>query len=166
MAGNRPRAYQDLLLSRGEQGIRPGVLRMLFRGGPARQVATDDTRMGRSESVRPATTRMLFRGGPARAVATQDLRVGHDGESSIMPGEMEMLSAGGDVGEDAGLSDELIMAAEDVGDAFKAYSNSWGDRPDENDSRVERESKEASKRVKAEILAQALKTFFLLCDED
>lgn len=132
MAGRRARAGDDLLHSRhfaggvtagkdlrvskeDGSGIRPGIFQMLFKGGPARQTAGADTRMGRSEGVRPGTGQPLFRGGPARGVASEDLRMHHDGEDGIRPANYEPLADGGEA-----FSAEEKLAAHECMSAFKS----------------------------------------------
>lgn len=63
--------------------------------------------------------------------------------------------------ESIDVTDNEIMAAEDVADALR---DSYMPQTNENDSAVERASKEASRRAKAEILAKTLKAFWLICD--
>jgi hypothetical protein len=90
----------------------------LFRGGRAdRQLAVDDTRLGRHENVRPVMGKMLFRGGPAKAVATEDLRMHHDGEDEIKPANFKNLDHGGEVDE---FSSEEKLAAHEVMSALKS----------------------------------------------
>lgn len=77
--------------------------------------------------------------------------------AKVAPDEPEHDDLGIDV------SEEEIEAAVDVADALR---DSYMPQVSENDSKIERASKEASKRAKAEILAKTLKAFFLLCDAD
>lgn len=138
------------------------TLAMLFPGGTARPMASADLRTGRHEDIRPSTRQMLSRGG--RALAGEDLRTGRDHND---PDDDEMLSDGGEVEDDdldVEVSDELIIAAEDVADALQG--GYFGASPSESDSKVERASKEAAKRARAKILAQSLKSFFLICSSE
>lgn len=170
MAGNRARAIEDLRVDKAGRKARPGYLQMLFAGGAARAEAADDLRMGRRETIRPGTSRMLFKGGRARAEATEDLRMGRGEETEAEPSDRKMLSDGGEAEDeddelDGEVSEECIIAAEDIMDVLQG-GGFYGDRPSDNDTKVEKASKEASRRAKAKILAQVLKSFVLLARGD
>jgi len=159
--GGAPRALaaEDVRMGRHEN-IRPGTRQMLFKGGSVnRAKAVDDLRLGRHENIRPGTKQMLFKGGSAhRALATEDLRLGR--HEDIEPGTYEMLYEGGEADEyeeDGEVSDELIMLAEDLCDAFSGYG--MGLRSSDDDSKVEAAIKDAGHRAKGKIIAQILKAF-------
>lgn len=125
-------------------------MRRYFGGG---QTADDDLREGSSAARRqkPSTLQMLFGGGKAGKVESQ-LRGRADAE----------LEIDDDMGVD--VSDELIIAAEDIMDSLQ--SGYFGSSPSDSDSKVEKASKEAAKRARAKILAQSLKSFFMICDSE
>ena len=110
--------------------------------------------------AKPGLFLALSRGGFAadRGFADEDLR----GDGGVHPLARQMLADGGEV-DDVEVSDGLIVAAEDIMDSLNAYV---GGSPSESDSKVERASKEAARRAKAKILAQSLKSFFMLCDAE
>lgn len=90
------------------------------------------------------------------------------GTLSMLFGKDEPKKHKMDDGEDgdemeADVSDEEIIAAEDVMDALSGY---YGPSMSDSDSKVEKAAKEAAKRARAKVLAQALKAFLLLADED
>lgn len=111
--------------------------------------------------MRPGVLQMLFRGGSARAEADDDLRMGH--REDVEPGTKQMLSEGGDVDPlDEDVGEDLIVAAEDIMDCM---GDSYiGRAPGPDDSKIEKATKEASRRAKAKILAQALKAFVLMVE--
>lgn len=167
MAGKRGRAGEDLRTDSGRErsaGIRPGLLESLFSGGVAKGTAQSDLRMGRS-AARPAEGKMLFAGGKARSLATEDLRMGAKGEGSDKPQNLKMLADGGEVddgddGQDDGgsVSDAEIVAAEDIMDCLSGGFG-YGSSPSDNDSKMEKASKEAARKARAQVFAQALKAF-------
>jgi hypothetical protein len=162
MFGGGTTADKDLRVGSAAAGrMRPGVLQMLFPGGAAKPMASADLRMGRSEGIRPGTRQMLGRGG--RALADEDLRTGRDRNE---PDDEQPLALGGEVDDDLGVdvSDDLVIAAEDIMDALQG--GYFGSSPSESDSKVERASKEAAKEARAKILAQALKAFFTICESE
>lgn len=139
-----------------------GVLQMLFQGGSARALASDDNTTRHMKSgLKPGMGKALFAGGAVRSLAREDLRMDHEGEDADKPHNLEMLSDGGEAGE---CSEECLAAAEDIMDVLGG--GFYGDRPSDSDNKVERASKEASRRAKAKMLADALKAFFLAVDED
>lgn len=100
-----------------------------------------------------STLAMLFKGG---------MPGGDDGRR---PTNAQGLARGGEVDDELDgpeVSDEEIIAAEDIMDSLQ--SGYFGGSPSESDSKVERASKEAAKRARAKILAQALKAFCLIVD--
>lgn len=60
------------------------------------------------------------------------------------------------------MPEELISAAEDIMDVLDG--GAYAPSPSEADSRVQRESKEAARRAKANVLAEVLHNFFMMCD--
>jgi hypothetical protein len=64
----------------------------------------------------------------------------------------------------AALPEGLLVAAEEIMDVL---GGSWGsEAPSDSDSKVQKATKAASRRAKAEILAQALLDFFQIADGD
>jgi hypothetical protein len=62
----------------------------------------------------------------------------------------------------AALPDGLLVAAEEIMDVL---GGSWGsESPSDSDSKVQKATKAAARRAKAEILAQALLDFFQIAD--
>lgn len=135
--------------------------RSYFGGG---QTADDDLREGSSAArrSRPSTLQMLFGGGQT---ADKGLRSWRD--QGPGPREDQMLARGGEVEDDdlgVEVSDELIIAAEDIMDSLQG--GYFGSSPSDSDSKVEKASKEAAKRARAKILAQSLKSFFMICESE
>jgi hypothetical protein len=165
MAGKRARAFEDLRSDSGrrESGIKPGLLQSLFSGGVSKGSASADLREGRAPA-RPSSRQSLFAGGKARSLASENLIMGAPGEGSDRPGNLQPLADGGEVGDDgADVGDGLIIAAEDIMDCLGSY---FGASPSDSDSKVEKATKEASRRARAKILAQALKSFFMQLDSE
>lgn len=172
MAGKRARAFEDLRVSRagGDKAKKPPLLNMLFAGGSVeRPLATDDLRMGRREGIRPRTMAMLFAGGKTRSLAREDIRMGAPGEGSDKPQNLKMLADGGEAddedyeGDEIQVSDALVMATQDFLDCLTGY---YGPSVSESDSKVERASKDAARKARAEIAAKAFKAMVMLADED
>jgi hypothetical protein len=132
---------------------RSSAFQMLFGGGASRPDGDDDLRMSSRAIHKP-----LFRGGAVRPDGDDDLRYKRT--------DAQPLADGGEVdGPDLDVSDELVVAAEDVMDCLSGGAF-YGDKPRDEDSKMERASKEASRRAKAKVLAQALKSFFLICESE
>lgn len=166
MAGKRGRAGEDLRTDSGRErspGIKPGLLESLFSGGVAKGTAQSDLRMGRS-AAKPGEGRMLFAGGKLRSLATEDLRMGAKGEGQDQPQNMKMLADGGEVDDDdqggdgGSVSDAEIVAAEDIMDCLSGGFG-YGSSPSDSDSKMEKASKEAARKARAQVFAQALKAF-------
>lgn len=140
----------DIKRPRGDVMTRTGSGRQpLFRGGPARPDGDDDLRMSSRYMASP-----LFRGGDVKRPRGDELTDTGDPE--------QPLADGGEVGPD--VSDELIVAAMDIQDAMGG--GGFYDKPRDEDSKVERASKEAARKARAKVLAQALKAFFLICESE
>src|SRR5262249_1003772 len=106
----------------------------------------------------PKYEKMLFRGGPAKALATDDLRMGREDD---LPRTGEMLSDGGEAGDGTSeISGAAIAACEDLIDALGGGFG-YGATPSEDDTKVEREVKTASREARARVVAEALKALFL-----
>ena len=100
-------------------------------------------------SVKPSVL-ALMRGGPTERASAAG----------------QMLAKGGAVEEEEGLgevSEGMIAAAEEI---IEITAGGWNSPSRDDDSKVEKAAKDAAKRAKAKMLAEALKAFFLMVDVD